>query len=186
MTDQIKEARDLLPCPFCGGHAYYNHTDAGAERKYYRVHCEKCDTRIGHPYIGKDAAREAWNTRAALDQVQNVGVDVEALRQDVYAEVSRYCVGSVSVVDAGLGAKIAFDHLAASGHLQTPVPPIYSDIHKLLNEAVLLMGEPAEDGLHIMRAEAKIGKAMSLLGLLTNAPIESFIDSLVRAEERDV
>ena len=58
----------LAPCPFCGGHAYYNHTDAGPDRKYYRVHCEKCDARIGHPYTGKDAAREAWNTRAALTQ----------------------------------------------------------------------------------------------------------------------
>lgn len=38
-----------------------------------------------------------------------------------------------------------------------------NEIKSLLNKAVLTMGEPAEDGLHIMRAEALIGKAMSLI-----------------------
>jgi len=62
MSDELK------PCPFCQASAFYNFTDAGADRKYYRVHCSKCDARIGHPYIGKDAAREAWNTRTRANE----------------------------------------------------------------------------------------------------------------------
>lgn len=80
MTTPKNPCAALAPCPFCGGHAYYNHTDAGPERKYYRVHCEKCDARIGHPYTRKDAARQAWNTRAALTPKPSGG-DVEL--QDV-------------------------------------------------------------------------------------------------------
>lgn len=68
---------DLLPCPFCGGSAHYNFTDAGADRKYYRVHCSKCDARIGHPYTGKDAAATAWNTRTPNKPAE---VDLDVLR----------------------------------------------------------------------------------------------------------
>ncbi len=45
--------------------------------------------------------------------------DVEALREDVYAEVSRCCIGVISPSDAGYGAKLAFDYLASRGHLKT-------------------------------------------------------------------
>lgn len=71
---------DLLPCPFCQASAFYNFTDAGADRKYYRVHCSKCDARIGHPYIGKDAAREAWNTRTPSSTRANERGDLEEIR----------------------------------------------------------------------------------------------------------
>jgi Lar family restriction alleviation protein len=124
MTDPIKEARDLLPCPFCGGHAYYNFTDAGAERKYYRVHCEKCDAHIRHPYIGKDAAREAWNTRAALDQVQNVGVDVDAMTNQQHYDCG-YHDAVRNCIDKGC---------QASGHLQTPAPIDVEALKRELNK----------------------------------------------------
>jgi len=56
-----------------------------------------------------------------------------------------------------------FERLANKAK-DTPNPINSGDvIPQLLNEAVLLMGEPTEDGLHIMRAEAKIGKVLSLL-----------------------
>lgn len=70
--------QDMLPCPFCGSEAYYRHIDAGADRKYYRVHCVKCDARIGHPYIGKEDALSTWNTRA----------DLSATAQDEFMYVS--------------------------------------------------------------------------------------------------
>jgi len=66
----------------------------------------------------------------------------------------------------------------------TPAPTQGDDIPRLLNEAVALMGEPTEDGLHIMRAEAKIGKVLSLLRAKTPAPIDDLFEPSLKAAEK--
>lgn len=86
---------ELKACPFCGGDAYYNYTDAGADRRYDRVHCKKCDARIGHPYTSKEKAREAWNTRtqprADVEQVEDI---VTEAMQDIWND---WCADTGSI-----------------------------------------------------------------------------------------
>ncbi len=62
MADPMQQARELLPCPFCGEAA--KHTvwgDAG----YNKVECTYCDVCMDYFYH-QDDAFEAWNRRAAL------------------------------------------------------------------------------------------------------------------------
>ena len=49
---------ELKPCPFCGGEAEYGLTMAGEE-----VYCTNCGAAMPRTTT-KDAAIEAWNTRA--------------------------------------------------------------------------------------------------------------------------
>lgn len=62
MADLMQQARELLPCPFCGEAA--KHTvwgDAG----FNKVECTYCDVGMDYFYH-QDDAFEAWNRRAAL------------------------------------------------------------------------------------------------------------------------
>lgn len=64
-------ADNLLPCPFCGGEAYYLAVYAPPEKinDRWRVKCEKGCEVSGPVRLGKSKAAEAWNRRALPDDV---------------------------------------------------------------------------------------------------------------------
>lgn len=72
---------DLLPCPFCGGEAEMFvendnrieplvpgsnlRFDVFVNNEYFGVKCPKCDMAQTNPFIEREYAITAWNTRAA-------------------------------------------------------------------------------------------------------------------------
>lgn len=66
---------NLLPCPFCGGHAYItseaDHPEYGSGGRFYFVKCHSCRAQSGSKYAspGNDCpnfyaeVREEWNQR---------------------------------------------------------------------------------------------------------------------------
>lgn len=69
--------KQLKPCPFCGGTAYFNrYVDKDENEEYHdfvRVRCQSCDCRSGavkynakiHGEVGEyEEARKKWNRRA--------------------------------------------------------------------------------------------------------------------------
>lgn len=72
MADLMQQARDLLPCPFCGEAA--KHTEWG-DAGFNKVECTYCDVCMDYFYH-QDDAFEAWNRRAAL----RAAPEAEALR----------------------------------------------------------------------------------------------------------
>lgn len=104
----------LEPCLVCGHDKAFHFIEAyGPMNGLSYIKCQDCNWRTCYCDT-KDVAINEWNTRvqSAAPAQDAGGLDIEALRQDVYAEVSRHCVGEISPTDAGYGAKIAFDHLA--------------------------------------------------------------------------
>jgi Lar family restriction alleviation protein len=65
MADLMQQARELLPCPFCGEavHLLVEHLDGTIIHPAYRVRCDYCGASSG--YTDKSCA-ELWNARAAL------------------------------------------------------------------------------------------------------------------------
>ncbi|WP_243350829.1 Lar family restriction alleviation protein [Stenotrophomonas acidaminiphila] len=65
MADPMQQARELLPCPFCGeaNHLLVEHLDGTIIHPAYQVRCDNCGASSG--YTDRSCA-ELWNTRAAL------------------------------------------------------------------------------------------------------------------------
>ena len=55
----------LLPCPFCGSHAY-----CGLESfsMYYSIGCIKCASDFPRRFKTRELAVEYWNTRKKTDE----------------------------------------------------------------------------------------------------------------------
>ena len=82
MTTQPTEG--LKPCPFCGGEAeefvekeerieplvpgMSMKIDVFVSNTYFGVRCPKCDVKQDNPYIEREYAVKAWNTRASQEQ----------------------------------------------------------------------------------------------------------------------
>jgi hypothetical protein len=102
MTDPIKTAREALECESAAlkyiRHALIGNDPPDIDRAMMHVSCQmdRIDTAL-----------------AALDQVQNVGVDVDALQKEYAAQ---YFYPRSKLV-----ASEVVRNLAAKGHLQTPV-----------------------------------------------------------------
>lgn len=62
MTDDQQRARELKPCPFCGGEAKHS---VWSIQNYHKIECEYCDVEMDY-FHHEDDAFEAWNRRAAL------------------------------------------------------------------------------------------------------------------------
>ena len=70
---------ELLPCPFCGGKATFDHDDNG----WNWVVCEKCgvstNCRVSAMDDCKPILAEAWNRRASPASAQKVSTRVAAI-----------------------------------------------------------------------------------------------------------
>lgn len=70
--DPLREALDLLPCPFCGGHAEFSVGKYGDGRDWHYIECSQCEAtapKVSYADHGirlKEALAEAWNARATL------------------------------------------------------------------------------------------------------------------------
>ncbi len=66
----------LKPCPFCGGEAYtYTalNSEKGVQRKYWLVHCKKCeinDPSYSRKCFTEQEAVDAWNTRTQQKEAE--------------------------------------------------------------------------------------------------------------------
>ena len=109
------EARDLLPCPFCGGEAaaYVEHSKF-PPGYYYGVECDKCDARTGE-FDHKEEAIAAWNRRALPPEMRAAGEMKRALAA-IEAEIGPHGikVGSIDRMRAALDQARAALALASS------------------------------------------------------------------------
>jgi len=75
MADPMQQARELLPCPFCGeaNHLLVEHLDGTIIHPAYQVRCDNCGASSG--YTDRSCA-ELWNTRAAPEGLVLVPVEL--------------------------------------------------------------------------------------------------------------
>lgn len=66
----------LLPCPFCGGEAYWRNGRRGPS---FYVTCKNCEV-IGPVTVTLDTAITAWNTRANSAEIAGALRDAERFR----------------------------------------------------------------------------------------------------------
>jgi len=59
------EEKDLLPCPFCGGKAYYERI--GTQRYSTVIQCEDCSCQLETGEVEWNAGSR-WNTRWSKDE----------------------------------------------------------------------------------------------------------------------
>lgn len=92
MTNDKKACvEELLPCPFCGGRAFYGDTgrDNDIDDTTMIVACRECDATIERAE-GVHEAVAAWNNRAAQDKAQ---VDTKDCRE-AFEQIQRSQYGA--------------------------------------------------------------------------------------------
>lgn len=116
MTTPKPPSDALAPCPFCGQSDRLSLDNISDDLPdSFNIECERCH--LGqHSIHSRDGAIDAWNTRAALTPAPG---DVEALYRGAANEDEAMCQVTSIYND---GWNHCIDHLAAQGHLQTPVP----------------------------------------------------------------
>lgn len=111
---------ELLPCPFCGGKATFDHDDNG----WYWIVCEKCGTATNsrthtmedcHPLLA-----EQWNRRASPASAPEGFVLVPVEPTDAMIECGCRALGALY---GQYGASEAYRAMLAA----SPTPPVSED-----------------------------------------------------------
>ena len=93
MTESKPPVGELLPCPFCGGHADMQTRSGPYAGWYVSCHTEDCmgnPSNDGFSFVVEDYARTAWNTRSGTYiPADDFGSICDALR-DSNVTLKRY------------------------------------------------------------------------------------------------
>ena len=96
MTDPTAlTAKELLPCPFCGGAAYLHEREGQRpDESSFSIHCDGCEATHA---TGRDEVIQAWNTRTPSPSLEAMR---EALEAEGYKFPLRVASGGSTIIDA--------------------------------------------------------------------------------------
>lgn len=85
-------AKELKPCPFCGGEVKMDNEQITATITVDYFICEKCGATVHFEYADKTAESiEAWNTRKPIDEIVEQLEDANATDDFIQAINGKEC-----------------------------------------------------------------------------------------------